>query len=84
MLYLLGRSNILQYENAWNLVVVLFWIKAITGMGKSAFVAHMIREMKSCGQSAAGFFCKFGQKTRSDGGSISMDLAYHIALSYPE
>jgi WD40 repeat protein len=62
----------------------MFSIKADAGMGKSAFAAYMIREMKASGRLAACFFCKFGQKSRSDGESILMSLAYQIALRYPE
>jgi hypothetical protein len=62
----------------------MFRRKADAGMGKSAFAAHMIREMKASGRLVASFFCKNGQKTRPDGESVLMRLAYQIALSYPE
>lgn len=60
----------------------IFWIEADAGMGKSVFASHIVHEVKKTGRLLAYFFCKSGQKGRSDGESLVMNLSYQIATKY--
>jgi len=53
-------------------------------MGKSAFTASIVDDFRSRHQVLATFFCKFGNKKRSDPDFIIKSLSYQIALNLPK
>lgn len=53
-------------------------------MGKSAFTAAIVDFFRSRGKILAAFFCKFGNKQRSEPDFIIKSLSYQIALHLPE
>eukprot|EP01031_Cornospumella_fuschlensis_P028635 gene28635-34570_t len=62
----------------------MFWVLADAGMGKSAFVASVVEYMEPRGQLAACFFCKYGNRNRSNEEAIMLSLVYQVAERYPE
>jgi len=53
-------------------------------MGKSAFTASIIDCFQSRNRILVTFFCKFGNKQRSDPDFIIKSMSYQIALHLPE
>lgn len=62
----------------------LFWVQAEAGMGKSAYAASLIFNLRISNQLLGVFFCRYGDKDRSDGENIVLSLAYQIAENYEE
>ena len=61
----------------------LFWLKADAGMGKSALAAWVVTMCQGAKCILAYFFCRFDDKTRSNGRNLVMALAAQIAENLP-